>query len=303
MVDNVSSMTTQPPPGAGWPPPQPQGGTTPEPRPFPAAYPPPASGAAGSSLPAPPADPAGLLPLPDPPRAGKADALPEPPAGLQPALAWGDPTPAPTPPPRPGPPPPYSKLAVTTLGLGLLGGAGGLALVTGVVALLRLRTSRKRGRGLAIGGMVLTVAWAALAALVYVNVLSQPPLRDAAGTVTRKGDIAVTKLRTGDCIENWTPTTEVGKVTVVPCATAHNAEVFHTFDVAGKDFPGDGPIREQSSTQCLDSLKKTITEADRKNIKVAVFKPIAASWQRGEHNVACVAVQNDGTVTRSIRVP
>jgi hypothetical protein len=177
------------------------------------------------------------------------------------------------------------------------------ALVTGALALSRLRRSNERGKGLAVGGMIFAVAWIALVALVYVNVIAQPPLRDAKGVVIRKGDVAVTQLQAGDCIENWTPTTEVGKVTVVPCATVHNAEVFHTFEVTGDEFPGDGPIRDQSSTQCLDKLKTTIKEADRKKIEIAVFKPIATSWKRGEHNVACVAVQSDGTINRSIRVP
>jgi hypothetical protein len=187
--------------------------------------------------------------------------------------------------------------------LGLLIVTAIAALVTGALALARLRNSSERGKGLAVGGMVLAVAWVALSALVYVNVLSKPPLRDGNGKVTRKGDLAVTQLQVGDCIEKWAATTEVGKVTVVPCATAHNAEVFHTFEVTGNEFPGDGPIRDQSSTQCLDKLKTPVAEADRKKIKIAVFKPIATSWKRGEHAVACVAVQSEGTLTRSIRVP
>jgi len=244
--------------------------------------------------------------LPDPPFAGKPDGLPEPPPDFQPTLQWGDPTPAPAPPPRPGPPGPLNKLAVTTIVLGALGAllvTAVAALITGALALVRLRSSNERGKGLAVGGMVLAVAWMTISALVYVNVLSQPPLRDANGKVIHKGNLAVTQLRTGDCLEKWTPTTEVGKVTVVPCTAAHNAEVFHTFDVTGKEFPGDGPIRDESSTQCLDKLKTTIKETDRKSIQVAVFKPIATSWKRGEHAVACVAVQSTGTLTRSIRVP
>lgn len=291
-------MTTEPPPGAGLPPQQPQGGAAPEHRPFPTAYPPPTP---GSPLPPSPGVPPGRPPLPDPPSSSRSTALPDPPTGTQPALKWGDPTPASAPPPRPGRPPPYSRLAVATLGLGVFLGGAGLALVTGAVALLRLRTSRKRGQGLAVSGMVLAVAWTALGALVYTNVLSRPPLRDATGKVTRRGDIAVTQLLVGDCIERWTSTAKIDKVTVVPCTTAHNAEVFHTFDVTGKDFPGDGPISEQASTQCLDNLKTTIKEVDRKTIQLAVYKPIATSWKHGEHAVACVAVQSSGTISRSIR--
>jgi hypothetical protein len=284
---------------------QSQGGGAPGPRPFPAAYPPPAPGAPGSGLPPAP-DGNDLLPLPDRPSSGWADNLPEPPPDAQPVLQWGDPTPAPAPPPRPAPPGPLNKLAVATIVLGALGAlivTAAAALVTGALALSRLRTSNERGKGLAVGGMVLAVAWVALAALVYVNVLSQPPLRDGKGVVTRKGDLAVTQLQVGDCIEKWALSTEVSKVTVVPCTTAHDAQVFHAFKVTGTEFPGDGPIRDQASTQCSDKLKTTIKEADRKKIQLAVFKPIAASWKRGEHGVACVAVESGGAVTRSIMVP
>jgi hypothetical protein len=242
--------------------------------------------------------------LPDPPSAGSAfDALPEPPPDLQPVLQWGDPTPAPTPPPRPGPPPPVSRLAIAAAALGVLVGGAGLSLILGLVAFLRLRTSGKRGRGLAIFGMVMTVVWAAAITVVYVAVLSKPPLRDENGVVARKGDVKVDKLRIGDCLESWSTSTSLNTVIVVPCTQPHNAEVFHTFALQGtdKEYPGDGIVREQSTTTCLDKAKTAVKPDDLKNAKVAVIKPVAVSWKKGLHGVTCLTVQNSGSISRSIR--
>jgi hypothetical protein len=240
--------------------------------------------------------------LPDPPSTGGGfDALPEPPPDLQPALQWGDPTPAVTPPPRPGPPPPLSRLAIAAAALGVLLGGAGLSLIVGLVAFFRLRRSGKRGRGLAITGMVMTVVWAAAIAVVYVAVLSKPPLRDENGVVARKGDVKVDKLRIGDCLENWSTSTSVNTVIVVPCTQPHNAEVFHTFELAGKDYPGDGIVREQSTSTCIETSKTAVKPDDLKNAKVALLKPVPISWKRGLHGVTCLTVQNSGSISRSIR--
>jgi hypothetical protein len=148
---------------------------------------------------------------------------------------------------------------------------------------------------------VLPVVWAVVITVVYVAVLSKPPLRDANGVVTRKGDVKVDKLRIGDCVENWSTSTSINEVIVVPCTQPHNAEVFHTFDLEGKDYPGDGIVREQSTTTCLDKAKTAVKPDDLKNAKVALLKPGAVSWKRGLHTVTCLTVQNSGSISRSIR--
>lgn len=243
-------------------------------------------------------------PLPPPPSAAPGfDApLPEPPTGALPALHWGDPTPAPAPPPRPGPPPPHSRLAVAAAALGALAGGAGLAFILGAVALFRLRTSGKRGKGLAVLGMVLTVAWAGAGAATYYFVFANP-LRNDEGVVVRQGDIPVDQLRVGDCIEDFTTSKSIGKVTVVPCTDAHDAEVFHTFDLTGKNdsYPAPEELATLATTPCLDTSKTAVKAEDLKNAKVALLKPLETGWKKGERTVTCIAVQNSGTITRSIR--
>lgn len=196
---------------------------------------------------------------------------------------------------------PLSKLAVATLVTGVLLGGGGLALILGLAALISIRRSRLRGTGLAVIGMVFTLFWGAAAYLVNESVLSKPSVRDANGVIVHKGDVRVDQLRTGDCLEKWATSDKVGKVTGVPCITAHDAEVFHTFGLGGIAFPGDPEVTKLATTGCLDASKTKIKDADLKNVKIALLKPLESSWNKKDHRVTCVAVQNSGTITRSVR--
>lgn len=190
---------------------------------------------------------------------------------------------------------------MATLVIGVLLGGLGLALVLGVVALVSIRRTARRGTGLAVAGMVLSVLWIGAGFAVYQAVLSQPPLRDANGVIIRKGDVPVDQLRIGDCLEKWSTSDKVGKVAAVPCTTAHDAEVFHTFDITGEAYPGDQEVTKQGTSGCLATSTTAIKAADLKNAKVALLKPIESSWKQNDHTITCLAVQNSGTITRSIR--
>jgi hypothetical protein len=214
--------------------------------------------------------------------------LPEAPQDTPP-LQWGQPLSAAAPAPKAPPPPPVSKLAVVTLVIGLIPGVG-LSLLLGLIALLRLRSTHKRGALLAVIGMVAGTAWVAFEAYVYLEVLSKPVARDAKGVVVRKGDVLVTTLRTGDCIEAWAIKNAIGSVTVVPCTMNHDAEVFYTFTATGgKDFPTDKAVTGEATTQCVAKSKTSLSPADLKTAKVAFLKPVEASWKKNEKQITCVA--------------
>jgi len=270
----------QQPPGQPY---APQPGQQPYPPPQP--YAPPSNSPYAQPYP-PPQPPA----HPDPGQRPSFDGpLPDAPADAPP-LQWGAPLSAAAPAPKPPPPPTVSKLSIVTLVLGFLGGAGGLALITGLVALLRMRSTHKRGTALAVAGMLLGTAWLGLGAYVYLEVLSKPVARDASGVVVRRGDVAVTDLRVGDCIEKWTVGNQVGSVVAVPCTTNHDAEVFFTMTATGgAKYPGDAAVTTQATTQCLAKVKTGLKAADAKTAKVAFFKPVADSWAKGQKQITCVA--------------
>jgi hypothetical protein len=154
---------------------------------------------------------------------------------------------------------------------------------------------------LAAIGMLLTAAWGVAGAYLYLNVLSKPVARNAQGVVVRRGDVLVTSLRVGDCIEKWATTTTVGNVTVVPCTTNHDAEVYYTFTATGgSTYPGDKTVTDEATTQCLAKAKTALKAADAKTAKVAFLKPVDASWKGGQKQVTCVA-KLPAALGRSVR--
>jgi hypothetical protein len=190
---------------------------------------------------------------------------------------------------------------VVTLVLGVLVGGFGLALVTGLVALLRGRRTHKRGMALAAVGMVLTALWGAGITYVSLDVLSKPVARDAAGNVVRRGEVLVTSLRVGDCIEKWAVTNQVGRITVIPCTSNHDAEVFRTFTATGTGkFPGDKAVTDEATTQCVATAKTALKPDDAKKAKLAFLKPVEASWAKGQKQVTCVATM-PAPLGRSVR--
>jgi hypothetical protein len=236
-------------------------------------------------------------PLPDPPPRPDGP-LPDPPI-QQPGLQWGLPVGAPTPPPRAPGRPTVSRLAVVTLVLGVLGGIG-LTVILGVIALLRIRTTHKRGAALAVIGMILPFITVIGGFVIYNKVLPGVAVRDASGKIVQPGDVAVTTLRIGDCIEHWATSNTVGTVKGVPCTASHDAEVFHTFTMAGTAYPGDAQVTAQATTQCQGKVKTAVKAADAKTARVALITPVASSWKRGDKQVACVAVAS-APLTRSVR--
>jgi hypothetical protein len=189
---------------------------------------------------------------------------------------------------------------VVTFVLGVLG-AIVVTVILGAIALVRIRSSHKRGAALAVIGMILPFLWVGAGYLIYTKVLPTVAVRGADGKISEAGDLAVNDLRIGDCIEKWATADAVGTVRVVPCTASHDSEVFHTFVPPGdKTYPGDDSITAQATTQCVDKAKTALKPADAKTARVALITPRQASWGRGEKQVACIAV-SPAALTRSIR--
>jgi hypothetical protein len=307
-----------PPPG--WPPPPP--GFVPPPgwRPDP-SWPPPPSGwrlwvpddpvASPGGWPGigpppaspPPADPVPTGPLPTaamPAWPGPADAahatgavVPQPPASPLPAGA--------TPPgltPRPG----TSRLAVAAAVLGLIGLVP-LGFACGVAALVRLRGTRGRGRGLATAGLVLSGLWAAGLAVLMTGLASHPP-RPAPAGPGQPGGVSVFALRPGTCFQN-PPGAQaalgLSYVTVVPCTTAHNAQVFAGFGVPGSGWPGTGALARQADRGCRSRVAGSLARSKiTASMSLRYFYPLAQSWAAGHRAITCFIAGPPGSLRSSL---
>jgi len=117
-------------------------------------------------------------------------------------------------------------------------------------------------------------------------------------TTVKYRQAAVFSLRVGDCI-NLLP--NGSEVHVVPCAKAHDAEVFGTFRLAGA-WPGDASVRQQAATGCASRLTGYLNpQLAASNLAQSYVYPGRQAWTSGQRTVVCEVRSTSGQLTGSVR--
>jgi hypothetical protein len=169
-----------------------------------------------------------------------------------------------------------------------------LALIFGVVALIRIARAGTRGRALAITGLVLAGLWAiggAAAATALLTHHAKP--RPAALP-------QIFQLHAGQCL-NSAPN-EISGVHVVHCAKPHDGEVFGTFQVAGAGYPGAAGLQRQASIRCVRLLGRYLNpQLSLSSLTESYVYPDAGAWAAGERTVVCTVRSTAGQITGSVR--
>ncbi len=196
--------------------------------------------------------------------------------------------------------------AVAAFVLGLLGGSI-LSLIFAIVALRQIRGSGQRGRGLAIAGLVLSLLWGVALASYLFLYTPGPPAKQGASAGTPSSSPAaspgsgsgqqttnVFSLRTGECFQN-PPASQtvlgITYVTVVPCTTRHNAQVFVEFSVAGSSYPGSAPLKRQADLGCHARISKNVQRSKiTATMTLRYLYPLAGSWATGHRTITCLIV-------------
>ncbi|HEY0186630.1 MAG TPA: DUF4190 domain-containing protein [Cellulomonas sp.] len=185
-------------------------------------------------------------------------------------------------PPRPRTEP----LALVALVAGVLG-TGPVAIVLGALGIRSARRHGRRGRGLALAGLVLglvgTLGWAALGTVaVGTAVASRPLPADVTGPRTAHA----VQLVTGSCLADLPSDPQVDEVQVVPCAQEHLAQVLTTYAFTDdEDWPGDRAATARVEAAC------TLTAAEQATgLRLVAWSPTEGSWADGDRTGLCLAV-------------
>ena len=107
---------------------------------------------------------------------------------------------------------------------------------------------------------------------------------------------AVFKLRTGDCIN--TPNSQ--KVSVLPCSTPHQAEVFGTFTLPAGAWPGTAAIRTEASSGCAALLTGYLNPQLAISLTQSYVFPDKVAWAGGTRTVICEVQATSGQLTGSV---
>ena len=163
----------------------------------------------------------------------------------------------------------------------------------------RRRTNRPgRGRGvswLVTAGVVLVViAVAAAAGALAVTTHGFRPK-----TVVTYRPAAVFSLRAGECINS---SSNGLSVTVLSCATPHQAEVFATFRLAGSSWPGTAAVQQQASNGCANRLAGYVNpNLLNAGLAQEYVYPDQQAWQADVRTVVCEVSAATGPLSGSVR--
>jgi hypothetical protein len=226
------------------------------------------------------------------------------------------PLPPPPPPPTgPGghgaPPPPMPEEGwsrehrpfdvFAALGLAFAFIVGPLGLLFSIVSLVRTRKGRRRGRGLAIAGLVVSVLWIAAVSAIIAAVIATTAFRNDAGVITKGGNLSVDDVRAGDCLKEFGEGNTFS-VDAVPCEEQHKVQVYAVFNLADRpDFPGDDTVTSEAEKGCTDRVAAAVRgKVDSGELSVAYFHPQEGTWNRGDREVACIVIAERGNLTEPV---
>lgn len=100
----------------------------------------------------------------------------------------------------------------------------------------------------------------------------------------------VFELAVGDCFDN---TSEVGggeisDVPIVDCSEPHDNEVFHIFEVADGEYPGDEALVAQAQETCVPAFEEYVgTDLASSRLEIFPITPTESSWSDGDREVVC----------------
>jgi hypothetical protein len=118
-------------------------------------------------------------------------------------------------------------------------------------------------------------------------------------TVITYRPAAVFGLRPGECINS---AANGLNVTLLSCATPHDAEVFATFSLPEGAWPGASAVEQAAGNGCVSRFSSYLNPqlATAAMTQEYVY-PNQAAWQAGERTVVCEVRAVSGKLTGSVR--
>jgi hypothetical protein len=171
-------------------------------------------------------------------------------------------------------------------------------IVFGFIGLSQIKKRGQRGRGLAITGIVFGFVWIVIQILLFVLIFAAVDEVKKQAAPNYSGDVSVTRLDVGDCINNLQESNNVKDVPKVPCATKHEGEVFALFNLPAGAWPGTDAVAKQAEDGCTKRFKSYSKTADE-SIQLFYLHPLEESWSL-DRGVTCVATK-DGGLTGSLK--
>jgi hypothetical protein len=227
-----------------------------------------------------PQEPQDVLTLPSPPA-----APPDPTAGD-----------AAPPGPVPATKAPLSWLAVAALVTGVLPVIP-VGLGLSVAGLVTTRRGRRRGRDLAVIGLLATIVWIAVGGTLGTVAELTHGFHKPVKIKYNYVQAAVFNLRRGDCLNN---VPSASSPTLTSCNSPHDAEVFATFALSGASWPGAAVLQQEAQTGCSARLSSYLNPQLAISLTQDYVYPGQVAWQAGTRTVVCEVRATTGQLAQSV---
>jgi hypothetical protein len=189
---------------------------------------------------------------------------------------------------------PVSKLAIVSLVTGLVALVP-IAVASGVASLTGIRRTGRRGHGMAMAGLFMSAAWVIVAVAIGTVALLTHGFHKP--VTIKYNESAIFKLHEGDCVDN--PDGQL--VSILPCSTPHEAEVFATFALPGSRWPGTATIATEASSGCVGRLNGYLNPQLAISLSQSFVYPNRVDWTAGTRTVICEVRASSGQLTGSVR--
>ena len=154
---------------------------------------------------------------------------------------------------------------------------------------------RRGVSGLVVAGVILVL----VAVVTAAGVLVVATHGSRHKTIITYRPAAVFGLRAGDCL-NSSPNGL--SVTILSCATPHQAEVFATFSLTGSSWPGDAAVQQQASSGCANRIAGYLNpQLLNAGLTQQFVYPNQEAWQAGVRTVICEVSSASGPLSGSVR--
>ena len=154
---------------------------------------------------------------------------------------------------------------------------------------------RRGVSGLVVAGVILVL----VAVVTAAGVLVVATHGSRHKTIITYRPAAVFGLRAGDCL-NSSPNGL--SVTILSCATPHQAEVFATFSLTGSSWPGNGAVQQQASSGCANRIAGYLNpQLLNAGLTQQFVYPNQEAWQAGVRTVVCEVSSASGPLSGSVR--
>lgn len=202
-------------------------------------------------------------------------------------------------------------LAITSLVTAIIGCTAWLGLIFGIIALVQIKNRGDRGRGMAIGGIVVACLWL-VGGLVSYFVLPGVAKSAAAGvptsvsspTKTTPHDIEIQDIEPGQCFNDPNGGDGTVRITIVGCHTPHHAQALATFEFKDGPWPGEKVVRNTARIECTKRVgRKVDHDPAHKHLDVSWYTPTQEGWDQADADRSVLCTVRSATEGKKLTRP